>query len=68
MAFSLARQRRGDFNHQAVISAVEVVYTDMLPTFRYHNLVQNGTCTRADEARSLVASFGWIGCFDDGRS
>lgn len=34
---SLVKQRRGDFNHQALLSAVE-----MLPTFRYHHLVQDG--------------------------
>lgn len=43
MKVSLAKQRRGDFNHQAVVSAVEIDFADMLPTFRYHNLVMDGT-------------------------
>ncbi len=43
MTISLARQRRGDFNHQAVLSAVEIDFADMLPTFRYHHLIQDGT-------------------------
>lgn len=43
MSISLTKQRRGDFNHQAVLSAVEIDFADMLPTFRYHNLVQDGT-------------------------
>ncbi len=43
MTISLAKQCRGDFNHQVVISAVEIDFADMLPTFRYHNLVQDGT-------------------------
>jgi hypothetical protein len=43
MSLSLAKQRRGDFNHQAVLSAVEIDFADMLPTFRYHHLIQDGT-------------------------
>ncbi len=33
-----------------------------------HYRPADGWCTRANEARSVVASFGWIDAFNDGRS
>jgi hypothetical protein len=39
---TLVPQRRGDFNHQTVVSAIEVNFPDMLPTWTYGPLVQDG--------------------------
>ena len=33
-----------------------------------HYRPADGWCTRADETRSVVVSFGWIDAFNDGRS
>jgi hypothetical protein len=39
---SLVPQRRGDFNHQTVVSAIEVNFREMLPTWTYGPLIQDG--------------------------
>ncbi|GAA0616770.1 hypothetical protein GCM10009547_18590 [Sporichthya brevicatena] len=39
---TLVPQRRGDFNHQTVVSAIEVNFREMLPTWTYGPLIQDG--------------------------
>jgi hypothetical protein len=40
----------------------------MNPTIRVVQWGMGGWCTRADETRSAVASFGWIDAFNEERS
>ncbi len=62
MSISLAKQRRGDFNHQAVLSAVEIDFADMLPTFRYHHLIQTApTFTEGSRMRPVADRRRWQG-------
>jgi len=68
MTVSLVKPRRGDFDHQNW--AWQAHPDGMMPGCAAdpHYRPADGWCTRADETRSVVASFGWIDGFNGGRS